>query len=58
MRLVAGVAVSNEGLIYVSFMNQHKIRVYKDDGAVMREWGTLGAKPGELNGPGGYPRGA
>ena len=51
--LAAGVTVSNDGLIYVSFMNQHKIRVYNDAGEIVREWGTLGAKPGELNGPGG-----
>lgn len=51
--LAGGIAVGNDGLLYVSFMNQHRIRVYTDSGKLVREWGTKGSEPGELNGPGG-----
>ncbi|WP_165251367.1 hypothetical protein [Paludisphaera soli] len=51
--IVGGLAVDEGGLIYVSFMNQHRIAVYDDAGAVVREWGCRGGGEGEFNQPGG-----
>jgi sugar lactone lactonase YvrE len=48
-----GIAVDKDGLIYLGFMQQHKIGVYAADGKLVREWGTKGAGDGELNQPGG-----
>ena len=48
-----GIAVDEAGLIYTSYMQQHKIRVYQPDGKLVREWGTQGDGDGELYGPGG-----
>jgi sugar lactone lactonase YvrE len=48
-----GVAVDSEGLIYVTFMSQDKIRVFNDAGELVREWGQRGAGDGDLAGPGG-----
>jgi sugar lactone lactonase YvrE len=53
--LAGGVAIDDEGLIYLSYMGQHKIEVYTKAGMLVRSWGT-GAKAsgdGELNQPGG-----
>jgi sugar lactone lactonase YvrE len=51
--IIGGMAVDEEGLIYLSFMNQNKLSVYKDDGTVVREWGKKGAGNGEFHQPGG-----
>jgi sugar lactone lactonase YvrE len=51
--LAGGIAVDAAGLVYVSFMQQHKVRVYADDGRLVREFGQRGAGDGELYGPGG-----
>jgi sugar lactone lactonase YvrE len=53
--LAGGIAIDDEGLIYLSYMGQHKIEVYTKAGMLVRSWGT-GAKAsgdGELNQPGG-----
>ena len=52
-----GIAIDDNGLIYVSFMLQHRISVFSDSGEVVRAWGTLGNGPGQLNGPGGLALG-
>lgn len=51
--LVGGIALDGNGLIYLSFMIQHRVAVYGDDGKVVREWGKLGKEDGEFNQPGG-----
>ena len=58
--IIGGLAVDDAGLIYLSFMNQHKLAVYKDSGELVREWGKRGNEAGELHQPGGivlYPDG-
>jgi sugar lactone lactonase YvrE len=48
-----GILVDDAGRITVSFMSQHVVRVYAEDGALVREWGRKGAGQGEFNQPGG-----
>lgn len=48
-----GIALDEQGRIYVSFMSQHKVAVYAGDGKLLREWGRLGKGDGEFNQPGG-----
>lgn len=58
--IIGGIAVDADGLIYLSFMVQHKLRVYSAEGKVVREWGKKGTGDGEFNQPGGivlYPDG-
>jgi sugar lactone lactonase YvrE len=51
--VAGGIAVNAAGLIYVSFMQQHKVRVYAASGRLVGEFGQRGAGDGELYGPGG-----
>jgi sugar lactone lactonase YvrE len=51
--LNGGIAVDDQGLIYLSFMGQHKIGVYTESGKLVREWGKRGKADGELDTPGG-----
>lgn len=51
--MVGGIALGDGGLIYLSFMLQHKVAVYTEDGKLVREWGKRGAGDGEFNLPGG-----
>ncbi len=51
--LAGGIAIDVDGLIYLSYMGQHKIAVYHEDGKLVREWGKKGAGDGELSQPGG-----
>lgn len=48
-----GLALDADGLLYVSHMMKHKIAVYDPAGKRVREFGKLGAAPGEFNQPGG-----
>lgn len=48
-----GIAIDDDGLIYLSFMAQHKVAVYTEDGKLVREWGKKGKDDGEFNQPGG-----
>lgn len=48
-----GIVVDRQGLIYLTFMAQHKVRVYDGSGKVVREWGQRGAAAGEFFAPGG-----
>lgn len=48
-----GIAIDDQGLIYLSFMQQHKVAVYADDGKIVREWGKKGNADGEFHQPGG-----
>lgn len=51
--IIGGLALDDRGLLYLSFMNQHKIVVYDPSGKVVREWGRPGSGDGELRQPGG-----
>jgi sugar lactone lactonase YvrE len=51
--LAGGIALDPDGLIYLSYMGQHKIAVYSEEGKLVREWGKKGAGDGELSQPGG-----
>jgi len=57
--IIGGLTIDDAGLIYLSFMNQHRLAVYKE-GALVREWGRRGKEAGEFHQPGGivlYPDG-
>ncbi len=48
-----GIAIDDAGLIYLSYMAQHRIQVYTETGKLVREWGKRGKGDGELSMPGG-----
>ena len=48
-----GIAVDNEGRVYVAPLLQGKICVYGPDGALLREWGAVGSGDGQFRDPGG-----
>jgi sugar lactone lactonase YvrE len=48
-----GIVLDDKGHIYLSFMQQHKVAVYTEDGKLVREWGKQGKGDGEFNQPGG-----
>jgi sugar lactone lactonase YvrE len=48
-----GIALDRDGLIYLSFMSQHRIGVFTDGGKLVREWGRKGKGDGEFDQPGG-----
>jgi sugar lactone lactonase YvrE len=50
---IGGIASDGQGLLYLGFMQQHKIGVYTEDGKLVREWGKKGNGDGEFNQPGG-----
>ena len=49
----AGIAIDEGGLVYVTFTDQHLVRVYAEDGTLVRTWGKKGSGRGELLQPGG-----
>lgn len=51
--ILGGMAVDSDGLVYVSFMVQHKLAVYTEEGELVREWGKKGTAEGEFHQPGG-----
>jgi DNA-binding beta-propeller fold protein YncE len=51
--LVGGMAVDDEGNVYLSFMSQHQVRVYTEAGRLIRTWGKRGTGDGEFRQPGG-----
>lgn len=48
-----GILLDKEGRIYLSFMQQHRIGVYSQQGKLIREWGKKGTADGEFHQPGG-----
>jgi sugar lactone lactonase YvrE len=53
-----GIAVDEKGLLYLSFMAQHKVAVYTEAGKLVRQWGKRGSADGEFAQPGGIVLGA
>ncbi len=51
--LIGGMAVDQQSNLYLSFMMQHKIAVYKKSGELVRQWGAKGSGDGEFFQPGG-----
>jgi len=51
--LIGGMTVDDGGKLYCTFMMQHKVIVYRDDGMPLREWGKQGSEPGQFQQPGG-----
>lgn len=51
--MLGGIAVDDSGLVYLSFMIQHRIAVYRETGELVRTWGKPGKGDGEFNQPGG-----
>lgn len=51
--IIGGIAIDEHDLIYLSFMVQHKIAVYRETGELVREWGSQGNGQCEFNQPGG-----
>lgn len=48
-----GLALDEDGLLYISHMMKHKVAVYDPGGKLVREFGKQGAAPGEFDQPGG-----
>jgi len=48
-----GIAIDDQGLIYLSYMVQDKVQVYTAAGKLIREWGKAGKGDCEFAGPGG-----
>lgn len=51
--LIGGMTVDGQGRLYLTFMMQHKVAMYEDNGTLIREWGKLGPEAGQLHQPGG-----
>jgi sugar lactone lactonase YvrE len=51
--LVGGIAVDDEGRLYLTFMQQHRVAVYTESGELIRQWGQHGEGDGEFRQPGG-----
>lgn len=49
----AGIAVDDDGRLYLAFVLQSKIRVYTKEGRLLREWGEKGSGEGAFDQPGG-----
>ena len=52
-----GLALDQDGLLYVTHMMKHKVAVYDPAGKFVREFGKEGTAPGEFNQPGGIALG-
>jgi len=48
-----GLAIDDQGQIYISLMSQHRIGIFAEDGRLVREWGKPGKGDGEFDQPGG-----
>jgi len=49
----AGVAVGEDGSVYVSDSNNHRVQKFAVDGAFISQWGGLGSAAGRMNHPWG-----
>ncbi len=48
-----GIAVDDEGHLYLAFMAQDRVAVYTEAGKLVRQWGKRGKGDGEFHQPGG-----
>lgn len=51
--MIGGIAIDEAGLLYLTYMIQHKVGVYRENGELVREFGKQGSGDGELQQPGG-----
>lgn len=51
--IIGGIVLDGDDLIYLTYMNQHKVGVYRETGELVREWGRQGPGDGEFHQPGG-----
>lgn len=51
--MLGGIAIDGDGLVYLTYMVQHQVAVYRETGELVREFGREGAGPGEFRQPGG-----
>ncbi|HET6424794.1 MAG TPA: NHL repeat-containing protein [Planctomycetaceae bacterium] len=51
--IIGGIAIDEAGLLYLTYMVQHKVGVYRENGELVREFGKQGAGDGEFHQPGG-----
>lgn len=51
--IIGGIAIDEVGLLYLTYMVQHKVGVYRETGELVREFGKQGAGNGEFQQPGG-----
>ncbi len=47
-----GIAVANDGRVYVADQTNHRIQVFDDQGAFLLQWGEYGNEPGQFGGKG------
>ena len=47
-----GLAVDQEGIVYVAHWNSNKLAAYSPTGELLREWGTKGTEDGQFQLPG------
>ena len=52
-RSPAGIAVDEEGMVYVADTGNHRIQVFDQEGKTIRTFGSKGSNPRELNSPSG-----
>jgi DNA-binding beta-propeller fold protein YncE len=52
-----GLALNEDGFLYVTHMMKHKVAVYDPAGKLVREFGKKGSAPGEFDQPGGIALG-
>jgi sugar lactone lactonase YvrE len=50
---IGGIAVDEDGLLYLSFMAQDRVAVYTEAGQLVRQWGKHGKGDGEFRQAGG-----
>jgi sugar lactone lactonase YvrE len=51
--IIGGIAAGEDGLLYLSFMLQHRVAVYTEEGQIVHQWGKHGKGDGEFHLPGG-----
>ena len=51
--LPVAIALDDQGVVYVSDEQQHRITALDTDGNFVRQWGEKGSATGQLNGPAG-----
>ena len=51
--MIGGIAIDEAGLLYLTYMVQHKVGVFRENGELVREFGKPGSGAGEFQQPGG-----